>query len=227
MTHDERSEPVAPGNPAPDFDLPMVSSEGRARLDDYRGRAPLLLAMFRRFECPFCRRLLASLKHTAEGLAPLGVETLAVTGSPVRAARLYVKYRPPGLALASDSMFAIHRRYGTPVCALTSEGPSDWPRIMNMNDAMKLVINPGGELPEAMPLPLAGEALDALDGFEAVVTDEPKAPPGNLALAGYFLIDRAGLVRWRFIEAQDDLASYGQMPGMAELTAAAQAVAAN
>lgn len=225
MAHEDRSDPVAAGEPAPEFDLPMVSREGRARLDDYRSRTPLLLAMFRRFECPFCRRLLASMKQTADALAPLGIETLAVTGSPVKAARLYVKYRPPGLALASDPMFAIHRRYGTPVCALTSEGPSDWPRVMNMNDAMKAVVNPGGELPEALPLPLAGEALDALDGFEAVVTDEPKAPPGNLALAGYFLIDRAGVVRWRYIEAQDDVASYGQMPGMAELTSAAQAVA--
>jgi peroxiredoxin len=225
MADEQRSEPVAPGEPAPDFDLPMVSREGRVRLDDYRGRSPLLLGMFRRFECPFCRRLLASMKQTADELAPLGIETLAVTGSPVRAARLYVKYRPPGLALASDPMFAIHRRFGTPVCAMTTDEPTDWPRKLNINDAMKLVINPGDELPEAMPAPMAGDALDALDGFEAVETDEPKAPPGNMALVGYFLIDRSGIVRWRYIEALDDPASYGQKPGAAEMMAAARAVA--
>ena len=225
MDQDIRPYPVAPGEPAPDFDLPMVSADGRATLGDYRGRTPLLIAMFRRFECAFCRRLLAALKQTGEDLEPLGIETLAITGSPVRAARLYTKYRPPGLALASDPMFAIHRRYGTPVCALTADGPSDWPRTANMSDAMKIVVNPNGELPEAMPAPLAGEALDKLDGFEEVVTDEPKAPPGNLALAGYFLIDREGIVRWRYIEAYDDPVTYGRPPSVDELMVAARALA--
>jgi peroxiredoxin len=39
--------PVQPGEPAPDFTLPAVEREGTVSLDDYRGRAAVLLALFR------------------------------------------------------------------------------------------------------------------------------------------------------------------------------------
>ena len=38
------------------------------------------------------------------------------------------------------------------------------------------------------------------------------APGGSLALSGYFLIDRGGIVRWRFVEAIASLSDYGQYP---------------
>ena len=43
----ETRQPVQPGDPAPDFTLPAVEREGYVSLSDYRGRSPLLLAMFR------------------------------------------------------------------------------------------------------------------------------------------------------------------------------------
>jgi len=47
MTTTERQAPVQPGEPAPDFTLPAANREGSVSLADYRGRSPLLLALFR------------------------------------------------------------------------------------------------------------------------------------------------------------------------------------
>ena len=47
MTTVEPRAPVQPGEPAPDFTLPAANREGTVSLADYRGRSPLLLALFR------------------------------------------------------------------------------------------------------------------------------------------------------------------------------------
>ena len=47
MTIGERRPPVQPGEPAPDFALPTANREGTVSLADYRGRSPLLLALYR------------------------------------------------------------------------------------------------------------------------------------------------------------------------------------
>ena len=36
-----------PGDPAPDFALPAVNRDGQVSLDDFRGRSPVLLGLFR------------------------------------------------------------------------------------------------------------------------------------------------------------------------------------
>ena len=38
---------VQPGDPAPDFVLPAAHGEGTVSLSHYRGRSPVLLALFR------------------------------------------------------------------------------------------------------------------------------------------------------------------------------------
>jgi peroxiredoxin len=43
----EPRQPVQPGEPAPDFTLPAADREGTVSLADYRGRSPVLLALFR------------------------------------------------------------------------------------------------------------------------------------------------------------------------------------
>jgi len=35
------------GDPAPAFQLPAVNREGQVSLDDYRGRSPVLVGLFR------------------------------------------------------------------------------------------------------------------------------------------------------------------------------------
>ncbi len=47
MTSGDRRPPVQPGEPAPDFTLPAANREGSVSLAEYRGRTPLLLALYR------------------------------------------------------------------------------------------------------------------------------------------------------------------------------------
>src|SRR5262245_15503819 len=73
MTTSAERPPISPGEPAPNFALPAVGRDGLVSLDDYRGRSPVLLAMFRGLYCPFCRRAIAQLGATTESLRALGV----------------------------------------------------------------------------------------------------------------------------------------------------------
>jgi peroxiredoxin len=41
------STPPRVGDPAPHFTLPAVNREGKVSLDDYRGRSPVLVGLFR------------------------------------------------------------------------------------------------------------------------------------------------------------------------------------
>ena len=43
----EAASPLRPGDHAPDFALPAVTREGSISLAEYRGRNPVLLALFR------------------------------------------------------------------------------------------------------------------------------------------------------------------------------------
>ena len=216
----------APGEPAADFDVALVEGDGRARLDDYRGRCHLFLVLLRSFECPFCRRNPVALKHTADDMRARGIETLAVTTTPVKAARLYARYRPPGLPLASDPTLAIHRAYGVPIYRIDGDRPTQWPQTVNPADLGTLILNPSPELPEALPAMEAGARLNAEDGFEAVTTDETGPPDDVSPLISYFLVDRAPTVRWAHVVALDDPADYAQHPSPAELLAAAERLAA-
>jgi peroxiredoxin len=41
------SAALRPGDPAPYFELPAVNRAGQVSLDDYRGRSPVLIGLFR------------------------------------------------------------------------------------------------------------------------------------------------------------------------------------
>jgi len=47
MTNASMRSPVQPGEPAPDFTVPAAHGEGTVSVADYRGRSPVLLALFR------------------------------------------------------------------------------------------------------------------------------------------------------------------------------------
>ncbi len=61
-------------------------------------------------------------------------------------------------------------------------------------------INPTGELPAPLPMPAAGAALNALDGYQPTPTDQRDMESTFTQLKGQFLIDRDGVVRWAHIE---------------------------
>jgi peroxiredoxin len=113
--------PLEIGVPAPDFTLTMVRAAGPVSLADYRGKAPLLLGLYRGLYCAFCRRAVARLGRTGDRLRPLGIETLAVIGTTVNNARLYYRHHETRMAIAADPALVTHRAYGLPKVETTWE----------------------------------------------------------------------------------------------------------
>ena len=110
MTMLEARPPITPGEPAPDFTLPAVDRNENVSLADYRGRSPVFLALMVGLWCPFCRRQIAQIGTIEGKLKALGVESLAVVATPPENARLYFKFRPTRVRLASDPELAASSR---------------------------------------------------------------------------------------------------------------------
>jgi peroxiredoxin len=196
--------PVAPGEPAPAFALPSVDGAEPVSLDDYRGRTPLFLALMLGLWCPFCRRQIAQLGTLGGELKALGVETLIVVATAPENARVYFKFRPSPLRLASDPDLTTHRAYGVPK-------PVPTPALYEALDQIR--INPTGELPQPLPISQAGRVLQAMDGYTYTPTDQADVERQWPQLKGHFLIDRSGIVRWADIEcAKEGLAGLGKLP---------------
>lgn len=216
MTAVESRRPVAPGEPAPDFTLPAVDREETVSLNDYRGRSPLLLALFIGLWCPFCRRSIAQMGPLEGKLKALGVETLGVVATTPENARLYFKFRPTRLRLAADVALSTHRAYGVPKPAAT-------PELLKAMETTR--INPTGEFAEPLPIPQAAMAAAKLDGYTENETDRADLERQWPQLKGQFLIDRDGIVRWANIEcAAEGLAGVGKFPSEAEILTAVRAL---
>ena len=215
MTHTSET-PVQPGEPAPDFTVPAVQDDRTITLASYRGRTSLLLGLFPGLYCPFCRRALAQMSQTSERLRPMGVESLAIVGTDLDNARFYFKFRPSRLTLGADPHLTTHRSYRVPRPEPTAE-------LMQVIENIR--INPTGELPEPLPIHVAGGALNTLDGFQPTAADGRDAEWMFTQMKGQFLIDRDGLVRWANIECgKEGLAGLGKFPTHEELLTAARIV---
>jgi peroxiredoxin len=216
--------PLGPGDPAPGFALPAVNREGQVSLDDYRGRSPVLIAMFRGLHCPFCRRQLVQLGTTQDKLKAMGVETMAVVNTPLERARLYFKYRPARVLLTADPEATTHRSFGVPAGVLVEkESEASWAQgKVTMGQLQAVRINPTGELPAAENPFVAMEILNKQEGFEMTETDQQIAAAHGLQLGGHFLLDRNGIVRWRYIEAADRIEDLSKFPSDEEIVAAAR-----
>lgn len=221
MTGTGRIEPspfLRPGEPAPDFTLAAIHREGAVSLADYRGRTPLLLALFRGLYCPFCRRAIAQLGRTADKLAGLGVETVAVVATQVERARLYFRYRPTRLALAADPELLTFRAFRVPK-------PEPTPQLMEQLRTVKTTVR--GELAEPLSLMDAANALDEKDGFEYTPADHEESERQFPQLLGQFLLDRDGIIRWVHIEGtRGGVADIAEFPTDEEFLSAAARLSA-
>ena len=213
-----------PGDPAPDFSLPAVNREGQISLDDYRGRSPVLVALFRGLHCPFCRRQLVQLGTTQDKLKAVGVETMAVVNTPLERARLYFKYRPARVLLAADPDAATHRAFRVPAgSVIENESEASWVQgKVTMGQMLRARINPTGELPEPQNPFAAMETLNKQDGFEVTEVDKQIAATHGMQLGGHFLIDRDGVVRWGQIEGLERIEDLSKFPSDEEILAAAR-----
>lgn len=211
------THPVSPGEPAPSFALPAVAAAETVSLDDYRGRTPLFLALMLGLWCPFCRRQLVQLGSYDGKLKALGVESLAVVATAPENARLYFKFRPTRLRLAADPELTTHHAYGVPK-------PVPTPEILAQMDT--ILINPTGELPAPLPISQAGKVLHERDSYALTPFDQGDVERQWPQLKGLFLIDRSGIVRWSYIECEDEgLAGIGKFPSEQAILDASRACA--
>ncbi|MGH7366924.1 MAG: redoxin domain-containing protein [Candidatus Rokuibacteriota bacterium] len=216
MTTAQSRPPVAPGEPAPDFALPAVEGPETVALADYRGRSPVFLALFIGLWCPFCRRSIAQMGKIEGKLKALGVETLGVVATAPENARLYFRFRPTRLRLASDPELSTHRAYGLPK-------PDPSPELMKAMETVR--INPYGEFPEPLTVAEAAVTMAKRDGYTDSETDKAEFERQWPQLKGQFLIDRDGIVRWANVECgTEGLAGMGKFPPEEEILAAARAL---
>jgi peroxiredoxin len=212
------SQPVMPGEPAPDFALPAVAGPETVSLADYRGRSPLFLSLMLGLWCPFCRRALVQLGTLEGKLKALGVESLAVVATEPENARLYFKFRPTRLRMASDPELTTHRAFRVPK-------PEPTPEMMREMETTR--VNPTGELPEPLPIPEAAKVLQEMDGYTYTPADLADIDRQWPQLKAMFMIDRDGIVRWMDIEcAAEGMAGIGKLPSEEVILDAARACAA-
>src|SRR3954452_675549 len=167
MAHSQSDRTLQAGDVAPNVVLDAITRPGKVAVDDYRGRAPVLIGIFRGLHCPYCRRHIAALAQLEPALREKGVDMLTVVNTPIERARLYFRYRPlPNLLAAADPERESHRAFGLPNLQFT-ESESEWPRKIGMNAFMAMRREPPGELPEPMNPMAASEFLNRKDGYEA------------------------------------------------------------
>lgn len=213
MSTSSVDRPLQPGDRAPNIVLDAISREGKIALDDFRGRSPLLIGLFRGLHCAFCRRNVAAMAQLEPALRERGVECLAVVNTPVERARLYFRYHPaPDLLAASDPERASHRAFGL--------------REVGMDKVMGLRIHLPDELPEPMDPMAMDEFLNKKEGYEITEADQQMMASAKELLVGQFLIDRGGIVRWSFTEGLEDGPDITfKTPNPEELMSAASQVA--
>jgi len=220
MTLDRRM--LQPGDAAPAFVLPAVNRDGPVALEDYRGRSPLLLGLFRGLHCPFCRRQVVQLATTHDKLKAFGVETLAVVNTQVERARLYFKYRPTRVLVAADPDASIHRAFCVPAGEFVDdEAASQWPWRVTIQQFQATLVNPTGELSSPLNPFEANVALNEKDGFQLTAVDEQIMAAHATQLAGHFLIDSQGIIRWAHVEAANRITDLTKFPSEEEILAAA------
>ncbi len=204
-------DPIRIGDPAPDFVVAAVNRDGDIALADYTGRRSLLLGLFRGLHCPFCRRQVVQMGGYSERLGELGVAALAIINTELDRARVYYGRQRPGMALAVDPDWETQRRYGLARPRMTL-GKTDWPNKINPIAALRLRINPTGELAKAVSPYKANEMINRIEGFELTAVDRKIQAAHGRTGAGFTLIDKDGTVRWRWLEGQTGMADVSKFP---------------
>ncbi len=207
---------LRPGVRAPEFTLAAANRDGTVSLGDFLPKSGVLLGLFRGLHCPFCRRQVFQLGALQPALAALGVETVAVLNAQPDRARLYFRYHPTPVVVLADPEARTHRSFAVPSFELDAA----------MSEALATArINPTGELPEPLPPLEANAALNERDGFELTDGDLAILQVNPAQLAGHFLIDRGGIIRWARVEAEQGVSEIGQFPTPAEIVSAARSLA--
>src|SRR5436190_3479800 len=198
MSASQPDRTLQPGDIAPNVVLDAITRQGKVAVDDYRGRTPVLIGIFRGLHCPYCRRHIAAIAQLGPALREKDIDILTVVNTPIERARLYFRYHPmPNLLAASDPERASHRAFGLPNLEFT-QNETNWPYKVSMAAAQDMRVDIPGELPGPMDPMTASAILDKKDHYELTEADEQMIATGHGQLIGQFLLDRQGIVRWSF-----------------------------
>ena len=149
----------------------------------------------------------------------LRVATVVVVNSPLDRARFYFTRRPTPLVLAADPERASHRAFGEPAATptlMTRHGLTLEQRDALLFGPDAVRVDPTGELGQPLPFREARQELNRRDGYVLTPDEEERraAGPGFQML---FLIDRNGVIRWRWVEASKRPRDIGLLLPMPEL----------
>ena len=201
MSEHSVNGPLQPGDSAPEVVLDAIAHDGKITLRDFQGRSPILIGLFRGLHCPFCRRHITAMSRLDGTLRERGIESIAVVNTTLERARLDFRFHPlPNIIAASDPESVSHRAFGLPNVLFT-ENETDWPRKVGMNVAAAMRIDMPGEMPAPMDPFAAFQFLNEKDGYALTEADLRMDAAGKAQLVGEFLVDRDGIVRWNFTEA--------------------------
>ena len=68
------------------------------------------------------------------------------------------------------------------------------------------------------------ETLNQRDGFEPTETDQQIVAAHGTQLAGHFLVDRDGIIRWQQIEAAERIGDLSKFPSDEEILRGARSL---
>jgi len=201
---------LRPGDRAPNVVLPAVNQDGTISFEDYWSRGWLLLGLFRGVFCPFCRRQLVQLAGMLPRFSDLQVTTVVVVNSPLDRARLYFTRRPTPLVLAADPERVSHRAFGGPLHLRTLHGLTSDEVDALLYGPEAVLVDPTGELGRPTPFVAARHELNRRDGY-VLTADEEQVRAAGPGLQMLFLIDRGGVIRWRWIETAEQPRAFGRL----------------
>jgi hypothetical protein len=148
----------------------------------------------------------------------LQVTTVVVVNSPLDRARFYFTRRPTPLVLAADPERVSHRAFGGPPHMSTLHGLTQDQVAAIRFGREAVLVDPTGELGQPTPLAAARQELNRRDEY-VLTADEEQVHAAGPGLQMLFLIDRGGVIRWRWLETQEDARALGLLFPMSRLLA--------
>jgi peroxiredoxin len=159
------------GQQAPTFRLP-AGQGGEIGLDDYVGRKPVIVWFTKGMGCSFCRQHMSQLARGYPTIRDRGAEVVEITPTPPERARFYAQHYRLPFPYLSDPEYAVHRAWGLDV------QPNTLRYLVSAVLMGMRMPDPPSDLGPAKPtlreLPKVVQATDM----------------------GFFVVDRAGVVRF-------------------------------
>ena len=183
---------IGVGQVAPSFRLP--SGQGpEVALDDYRGRKNVIVWFTKGMACPFCRQQMSQLARAYREFAARDAEIVEVTNSTPDRARVYAQKFGLRFPYLCDPDYSVRRTWGL---SLRSHGPVYY--------ATTLYKGMTAPKPES---DYAGEPFKLTEMPKLLADDD----------MGFFIVDKAGVVRYALAGSYGTETGLRQIPSNAEI----------